>query len=228
LNKDGDPDERQAKQKVKGDFQGYALGDITGNLSAMPFPSKPVEGKVRAFFALSLRADSLGLLSRLRERLINRIPAQKFARGVPDSSLHVTLKFLGEIYETMVPDFSDLLQSCTPMQPLVVELGSLVAFASPRHTRVVGVELLETTGELLRCVQELERGTQRLGVAAESRSFVPHITLLRLREPQNLSHWLESVRLETAPIHFDALRLYQSELTPNGSTYHVLVQRLLG
>jgi 2'-5' RNA ligase len=193
----------------------------------MPFPAEPAEGHLRAFFALSLSCESLNLLSRLRDRLVNKIPAQKFVRATPDASLHLTLKFLGDIPEAQVPSFADVLSTAKPAIPLTVTLGQLLAFGSPRHARVVGVELLETTGELLRCVQTLEAFANTLGIAAESRAFIPHITLARLHEPQDVRAFLEHMKLEPLPIHFDALRLFQSKLTPKGSQYHMLAEQRL-
>jgi 2'-5' RNA ligase len=193
----------------------------------MPFPLSPAEGHVRAFFALSLDETSLGVLGRLRNRIVRKIPAQKYVRATPDASLHLTLKFLGELPEARVPEYSDLLVASEPTSPLAVELGSLVAFDSPKHARVLGVELLESTGELVACAQRLEAGALNLGVAAENRAFVPHITLARFREPQDLRTFLEHFEFERMPIHFDALTLYKSELSPQGSKYCALAQQPL-
>jgi 2'-5' RNA ligase len=193
----------------------------------MPFPSKPAEGKIRAFFALSLDDASLKVLCRLRDRLLNRVPARAFARATPDRSLHLTLKFLGEIPETRIFEFSELLNAAKPTIPLDVQTDALIAFGTPNHARVLGVRLLESTGELVRCAQTLETATMTLGVAAERRDFIAHITLARYREPQDLRTFLEHVPSEPVPIRFDSIRLYRSELTPQGSKYHVLAQQSL-
>ena len=193
----------------------------------MPFPPPPAEGHLRAFFALSLDEASLGLLGRLRDRIVKKIPAQKYVRAIPDASLHLTLKFLGEIPEAHLADYSELLVASEPTSPLAVELGSLVAFSSPKHARVLGVELLESTGELRACAQRLEAGALNLGVAAENRAFVPHITLTRFREPQDVRTFLEHFEFARTPVHFDTLTLFKSELSPQGSKYCALAQQPL-
>jgi 2'-5' RNA ligase len=187
----------------------------------MPTSPTPTNVHVRAFFALTFDESSLLVVRRLRERLVSQIPGQKFIRPIADASLHVTLKFLGPVPETEIQDWTELLLTALPKSPLDVSLGHLVAFGSANHARVLAASLQESTGELERCVQALETGATRFGIAAEQRPFLPHVTLARLRVPQDVRAFLEGFTVAQGPIRFETLTLYESQPTPRGSAYVV-------
>jgi RNA 2',3'-cyclic 3'-phosphodiesterase len=205
-----------------------ASGDSCPCYGSMSVPTETASAaEIRAFFALSLSDDSLSILTQIRDGLLGSNVLARAARPTADSALHLTLKFLGNVPKHALAQFEILLDEALPREPLAATLEGLVCFNSSKHVRVVAANLAEATGELACSANLLSRGVLELGIAEERRAFVPHITLLRLREPKDVSRLLAEQPVASTPLLFDELRLVQSELTPKGSIYHVLGRRRL-
>jgi 2'-5' RNA ligase len=187
---------------------------------AMPDLLRPGPDELRAFFALIVNAVTLSQLARLRDRLLRLLPHRDNARPLNDASLHLTLKFLGNVKRTALPELTQALANALPQQPLEAKLERLVAFGTPKHARVIAIELSESTGELQRAAESLDVAAAAFGVPQETRAFVPHLSLIRLRNPEDLRLWLDKTPLLPQLITFEAARLYETELTATGSRYH--------
>jgi 2'-5' RNA ligase len=137
---------------------------------------------IRTFIALELSGA-------LKRGILN-LAAELERRGVRASwpkaeTLHLTLKFLGDVEEALIPDVVGAVErAASRVQPFAFDSRSLGAFPSPRRPRVVwvGVEPVDGLYELQEAV---ERELSTLGFPKEKRRFKPHITVARLREPQN-------------------------------------------
>jgi 2'-5' RNA ligase len=77
--------------------------------------------------------------------------------------------------------------------------------------------------------QQLESNLVPLGFAPESRPFMPHLTLARLREQTSLAErqrfgqLIASSKFESAhPIEVDAINLIRSQLTREGAIYSLI------
>ncbi len=70
--------------------------------------------------------------------------------------------------------------------------------------------------------RKVEQSLARVGVAAETRAFVPHITLARLNRGSGpvASFLALHGDLATPVFTFDRVILYESELAHGGSLYH--------
>ena len=80
-------------------------------------------------------------------------------------------------------------------------------------------------GQLKALHNKIERALDRVGVAPDSRAFVPHITLARLKPSSGpLGGLLEQGALASPPFVVDSFGLYESDLTPGGAV-HSLVER---
>ncbi len=144
---------------------------------------------IRTFIALELSgALKKGILNLARE-LEHRGVRASWPRA---ETLHLTLKFLGDVEEALIPDIVEAVgRAASRVQAFAFDSRSLGAFPSPRRPRVVwvGVEPVDGLYELQEAV-ETELST--LGFPREKRRFKPHITIARLREPLNSSDEQES------------------------------------
>jgi 2'-5' RNA ligase len=181
---------------------------------------------IRAFIAIDVPAAPplkpvLAALSRMGRAV----------RPVPDGPLHVTLKFLGDIDPTFVPQLAQALSQAAVGSPeLTVELRGIGAFPDAHRPNVIWVGC-DDAPELKALVQRMEDELSAIGIPRESRTFHPHATLARVkvRPPGDLADLLHA----HAATHFgDAgvkeAKLYQSELTPRGPRYTVLARIPLG
>ncbi|MCY3775562.1 MAG: RNA 2',3'-cyclic phosphodiesterase [Candidatus Aminicenantes bacterium] len=150
------------------------------------------------------------------------------ARPSPVSSIHLTLRFLGNVEESRVPGIGDAIRRCAQrVPPFPLEVRNLGAFPSRKRPRIVWAGVAGDGG-LERLHRFLELELQELGFDRERKKFRPHLTLLRLKSSRNLkrlSNYLETEARGTGPVSFLVRRihLYESRLSSRGARHEKLV-----
>ncbi|MFO7178515.1 MAG: RNA 2',3'-cyclic phosphodiesterase [Pseudomonadota bacterium] len=183
---------------------------------------------LRTFIALPLPEATRERLAEVQRELARHMPQRAALRWTDPESLHLTLKFLGYVDPDRVPALEALIgEAAAPYAPMDTELGRISAFASPRRARVV-VAQFSRPAELCALAAEIERLAEPLGFPPETRPFVPHVTLARLRQPMDLSTALEPFPPLELPTRLDELVLFESRLTPARAFYQALATRTLG
>jgi 2'-5' RNA ligase len=98
-------------------------------------------------------------------------------------SLHVTLKFLGEVAESAVPELTDALNRVEVEAPIWLR-AAFVDLLPPRGPiRVIAAGLDGDVARLTRLHRSLEDCCFGLGYPAERRDYRPHVTLARAKRP---------------------------------------------
>jgi RNA 2',3'-cyclic 3'-phosphodiesterase len=179
---------------------------------------------VRLFLALNIPADvrsrSFAATSPLRI-------ARPDARWVPEGHLHLTLKFLGEQPESLVPDLGAAMDGvAAATRPLDLALGRVGAFPTLQRPRVVYLTVApDPKLELLH--HDVEVACAALALPIEGKPFRPHITIGREREgagPEErraLREAARQVRLKVlAPVR--SIDLMASELGSDGAQHRLL------
>ena len=168
---------------------------------------------LRLFFACPLPDTLLPALQAIQAHL-RRSGAR--GRWTGPAGWHLTLLFLGATRSDRMPDLLAAgAEASEAGPPGPMRILRLTAFPSPRRPRVVVAELDDPGGRMARMRDLLKRRLEVL----DARAFRPHVTLLRVLEP-------EPIRLPTprlAPsFRPDRLILYQSLLGPGGARYEPL------
>lgn len=127
----------------------------------------------RLFTALEIPRDAALSLSLLRGGLPG-------ARWVDVENYHITLRFIGDVEGHVADEIANALDR-VQRPSFSLALSGVGAFGSKKpHAVWAGV----TASPDLNALQaEIERICQRVGVAADPRKFMPHVTLARLRNP---------------------------------------------
>jgi 2'-5' RNA ligase len=151
----------------------------------------------RLFTALEIPADVASALTLHRGGLVG-------ARWIEPADYHITLRFLGDVDRRMAHDVDSFLHDIGG-QPLTVTLDQLGSFGGDRPRAVFA--RAQPSSQLNELQAELERLMRRLGLPAESRKFIPHVTLARLRDssPADVAHYLATHPI-IRPISFTARR----------------------
>lgn len=142
-------------------------------------------------------------------------------------NIHLTLKFLGDIDPQRIPGIKQVMvrvfQPCDAFQ---VSLKGVGVFPNWNKPRVVWIGLDDPGGRLATLQAQLEVNLEPLGWPRESRPFSPHLTLGRLKSPKGIERLRDEAAAlpapAPAPFQIDSVKLYRSELTPQGSIYTVL------
>lgn len=127
------------------------------------------------------------------------------ARWIEPADYHITLRFLGDVDRRMANDVDHMLSDLTAY-PFEITLDALGSFGGDKPRAVFA---RAQPGKALTDLQgDLERQMRRLGLPAEARKFVPHVTLARLRDttPVELAHFL-SLHPIVRPFTFTARRV---------------------
>ncbi len=175
---------------------------------------------MRLFVALELppshRASLAGVCERGRRGGVRWVPAE---------SVHLTLKFLGDVDEEMVPRLKEALVAvAAAAEPFALSLSGGGCFPNARAPRVVWVGLGEGAEEAAALARAVERALQPLGFAAENRPFKPHLTIGRVKDPRaaapTAARKIEQLLGYGAPAaRVVAVALIKSTLTAEGSRY---------
>jgi 2'-5' RNA ligase len=145
-------------------------------------------------------------------------------RWVAPESIHLTLKFLGQVDAVREPEILGALgRAVEGARRFRLPLGGFGAFPSARQPRVlwVGCEGVPPL-ELLQ--HRVEREMERIGFPLEGRPFRPHLTLGRAARGARASEFrgLEEVIAGlsfAAYVVVESADLMESHLTPEGARY---------
>ncbi len=181
--------------------------------------------QVRSFIAIKLPDELKIELSELEAGLkLNYLSSVKW---VDPYSIHLTLKFLGNIAVDKIGAIVGVMQEATEnITSFRLEVGELGVFPSLKRAQVAWVGLKGDVDRLGYLQQRIESGLIPLGFAPESRKFTPHLTLARLRnqasssERQRFGELIANTGFKAIhSIEVDVISLMKSQLTRDGAIY---------
>jgi 2'-5' RNA ligase len=192
-----------------------------------PAPSDEAEG-TRAFVALDFEGASHDLVVGAAAKLRSSAPPQAGLRWTAPEQLHVTVKFLGRVSDSVLAAIGDAVRALGVERTSIDgRLEAISAFPSLARASVLVGALLDPSGGLGVLARRFEEVARAVGVPPEDRAYLPHVTFARLRTPRNLRPWLEGKVLPPADVRFSVLTLYRSDLSPSGARYTALVRAVL-
>ncbi|MBP88544.1 MAG: RNA 2',3'-cyclic phosphodiesterase [Planctomycetaceae bacterium] len=184
-------------------------------------------GRLRTFIAVAVSQD-------VRDRaeiLLNRLSRSEInASWTKPENMHVTLKFLGDIDETLIPDLcrhvATTAESHAPFQLTFTAAG---AFPSIDRPRAVWMGPGEGADEITKLQADLEENLLDLRIPRERRRFKPHLTLGRIREGGPRAEELTTILHKNAEFDGKSCKVEQvltlaSYLEKSGPTYLVLAR----
>ncbi len=182
-------------------------------------------GEIRAFIAIELPDDVKANLSILLNKLKPR--QERAVKWVDPESIHLTLKFLGNVPESKTVDITQSITNATQgIEPFTLALQGLGAFPNLRSPRVAWVGVGGDVEAVTRIHRQIDQAMVPLGFPPEKRSFSPHLTLGRVRdkathkERADLGKAIEWIKVKNpSPFSVDHVSLMQSTLTRDGAIY---------
>jgi 2'-5' RNA ligase len=142
---------------------------------------------------------------------------------VKPAALHVTIRFIGEVDETAVARFQEMLSRPIALAPFDIEWRGIGAFPSHRHPRALWLGVINGASQLAQIEAEVSRRLAGASaVELEDRALLPHLTLGRIKMAGAGVDWpklLQSVEVKRAISHVDRVTLYRSELSRGGPHY---------
>ena len=190
--------------------------------------------QIRSFIAIELPEEAKEGLASLRKELER--DEHKFVKWVDPRGIHLTLKFLGNIPSKRVEEITEAIEvAAQGIYPFHLEIGGLGTFPSLRQARVFWVGIGGEVDKLSRLQQNIDSTLAALGFAKEERSFMPHLTLARIRqgasplERRTFGELVGSITFEDKyHVKVESISLMRSQLTPAGAIYTCLSKLGLG
>ena len=184
--------------------------------------------QIRSFIAIELPHEVKSALAELQAGL--QADKQPSVKWVDPYSIHLTLKFLGDIAAAKISDITSTIEEASrEIAPFSLEVKGLGVFPNFKRVRVVWVGVGGDTSRLKLLQQHIESNLVPFGFARESRPFTPHLTLARVREriapteQQSFGQLIAGASFEAAhQFTVDSINLMHSQLTREGAIYRQL------
>lgn len=142
------------------------------------------------------------------------------------SSLHVTLKFLGDIDQGKIGDISGVMRTvAAKFQPFEAQVIGVGAFPNFRNPRILWIGV-EDDGSLGRIAEDIDIGLASVGFPREQRGFRSHVTIARIKSKSNLEQAMSLISGKESSsfgsFQVNEMKLKKSTLTPSGAIYEDL------
>jgi 2'-5' RNA ligase len=203
---------------------------ITSPEGATELPThSPIESW-RVFIAIELPANIRKRIAEHIDRLRNSVPDAR-ASWSREDTLHLTLKFLGDIPVTSVEQLSAAASiAADKVEPFEIVVDGCGAFPPRGQPRVLWIGIDDPSGKLSELNCALEDECANAGFAREPRAFHPHLTIVRIRQPQGsrqLAAMHREIGFNREAISVSELAVIRSELRSEGSKHTTISRHAL-
>ena len=185
---------------------------------------------IRSFIAIELPGEMVKQLKGFQADL--KLPGGHAAKWVDPGSMHLTLKFLGNVEVkrlTAVKDETAIAVGLSRRFHLFT--GRTGFFPDHRRPRVFWLGLEGNVEALVTLHKSIDEAMSKLGYARENRPFTAHLTLARLREESSSNDRTDFARTVQARvfeppcnIEVNSVALMRSQLTARGAIYTRLAE----
>ena len=177
---------------------------------------------MRLFVALDLDASARASITAEQERLRAQTEGGSRLRWVKPEQLHMTLVFLGEVAEARAAAVIAAYGAPAAIAPFDLVFRGVGVFPERGAPRALWIGIDEGETELSGLQRLLAARALELGVALDSRSFRPHLTLGRWKESRSSDRHRLVDRGRggaIARVHVTCATLYRSQLSSAGPAY---------
>lgn len=147
-------------------------------------------------------------------------------KWVRPESIHITLKFLGNVHENRVGEITEALSGCVEgVAPFRVSVAGSGMFPGAQRPRVLWVGVKEGAEALSELASRIDESLSGLGFEKEKRKYSAHLTIGRVRSPRGLQPVVEAMQsaaFEAGVVEAGEIVLMKSDLKPTGAVYTAL------
>jgi 2'-5' RNA ligase len=182
---------------------------------------------MRCFVAVEIDNEIRKGLAKLQDELQAKADVGRGdVKWVDPRSIHLTLKFLGEIRDNQLVEVSNIVKDVAGRHKgFSLEVKHVGSFGGS-SARVLWVGAGEDCTELLQLQAELEEKLEVAGWPKEARQFAAHLTLCRIKNAKagfKMAQLAEGYKdYEIDSLSVDSICVYESQLKPEGPIYTVL------
>lgn len=176
---------------------------------------------IRTFVAVLIDNDIRRRIAEVQSRLKQLAPDVKW---VAPENFHITLKFLGNVDEAVMPDIISAVEEGTQgFSSFDLGISGAGAFPNPARARVVWVGSTDGREKLADLVRSIDKQLTELGFEKEDKPFKAHVTIGRVKTSRFLRTLAEGIGKVDADNlgsqRVSGVAVMSSELGREGPTY---------
>lgn len=144
-------------------------------------------------------------------------------KWVPPANMHLTLKFLGEVQDKLVPGIQTALASaCAGHNRFSLNVRGAGFFPNARNPNILWIGI-EASPNLDGLFQDIDRHMAGLGFEPETRRFSAHLTVGRVKNKRGIQPVVDALtgygNTSFGTIEVKEILLMKSVLKPSGAEY---------
>lgn len=172
----------------------------------------------RLFLAFEIPEPSKATLLEIQANL-QRMVRSQYVTWLPESLWHITVQFLGEVDSKTLELLQRVVREVRP-RSIDLQCWSVHALSVHSSPRNIVLQFADPNGTAFSLRDWLAKSVARLGVAADTRPWIPHVTLGRIRAGRSiLKEYLTEIHVPKTPLHVQRLTLFASVFTDKGVRY---------
>lgn len=186
-------------------------------------------GSIRTFICIEI-PDSI----KERIAILQQTLRQQNAKisWVKPSNIHLTVKFLGDVGASRIQSACSAVERAASVsRSFEIEVGGAGCFPSKKSPRVFWVGLTAVPSVLTQLHALIDEELAREGFHRDARKFSPHLTIGRVRSPENaglVAETLIATGFDPETFQAGEVIVMRSDLNPAGSIYSPLFKQQLG
>ena len=182
---------------------------------------------LRVFVAVAARGAVRQAIVSLQARFAD-VSQTSNVRWTNPEQLHLTLRFLGNVPREQIGELGTALhRACIGVKKFEIDIEELICFPTPQRPRIIWASVAKGAAPLTALAERVRAETTGFGDSADSKPFVPHLTIGRSKATGTTGHRLSDLIGHENPIRFGTLAvsevlLLSSERAGDGSRYSLL------
>jgi 2'-5' RNA ligase len=151
---------------------------------------------------------------------------------VPAVKIHLTLKFLGNTDDSLIPKIKERIsKKLSHYRAFYIKIVGVGCFPSEKRPRVLWIGMENSV--LLKSIQkDLDAEVADFGFAPDDRPFSPHLTIGRVRSQKGIAEMIRRfAEFRTADfglVEVKSIHIMKSELKPAGAEYTSIAEIPIG
>ena len=173
---------------------------------------------MRVFVAVPLDEETRHRIAHLVDDRVAVMPG----RAVPPEKWHLTLRFLGDVEEEIVDRIRRELDDADLDAAFPMAWGGLGAFPRSSRASVLWIGVTRGAEGLSALAEGVDEALEGAGFDREDRPFRPHLTIARMRPPEDVRSITRGEPFPDVAMRVDRVSLYESRLGRGGARYTVI------
>ena len=171
---------------------------------------------MRIFYAINFNETTMDELKKLQDDLREHV---RVGRWAPAENFHITLHFIGEIRESELPFFREVLdRAAGGIEPFSIRFTSFGSFRRGQQDLIY--LKAKYSGDSMSLISD---NLKKYSGRGDFKPIKPHITLVRRAEMNHSTlKVLKKRRFELPPVQIDSVELMESRKSGEGIHYYPL------